>query len=160
MSDVLSRVNWNIAANDILVTIAVGSHLFPFRTEKLSPPAPMILQFLWESRGRLFKESYRNVTLLFFICYFGGRFCCCGSNLNCSHTSVCCAFIFSHAAKSPHQNNKYVQCFIFYTRFTQAARLYASTIPAAFLFALCKIYDTLCTNSYVLDELYVAVVFD
>ena len=69
MSDVLSRVNWNKAANDILVTIAVGSHLFPFRTEKLSPPAPMILQFLWESRGRLFKESYRNVTLLFFCAY-------------------------------------------------------------------------------------------
>ena len=67
MSDVLSRVNWNTAANDILVTIAVGSHLFPFRTEKLSPPAPMILQFLWESRGRLFKESYSNVTLLFFV---------------------------------------------------------------------------------------------
>ena len=58
--------------------------------------------------GRLFKESYRNVTLLFFICYFGGRFHCCGSNLNCSHTSVCCAFTFSHAAKSPLQNNKYV----------------------------------------------------
>ena len=45
----------------------MGSHLFPFRTEKLSPPAPMILQFLWESRGRLFKESYSNVTLLFFV---------------------------------------------------------------------------------------------
>ena len=27
----------------------------------------MILQFLWESRGRLFKESYSNVTLLFFV---------------------------------------------------------------------------------------------
>ena len=26
------------------VVIAVGSHLFPFRTEKLSPPAPMVLQ--------------------------------------------------------------------------------------------------------------------
>ena len=74
MSDVLSRVNWNIAANDILVTIAVGSHLFPFRTEKLSPPAPMILQFLWESRGRLFKESYRNVTLLFLFAILAGAF--------------------------------------------------------------------------------------
>ena len=26
------------------VVIATGSHLFPFRTEKLSPPAPMVLQ--------------------------------------------------------------------------------------------------------------------
>ena len=26
------------------VTIAAGIHLFPFRTEKLSPPAPMVLQ--------------------------------------------------------------------------------------------------------------------
>ncbi len=26
------------------VVIAVGSHLFPFRTEKLSPLAPMVLQ--------------------------------------------------------------------------------------------------------------------
>ena len=30
----------------------------------------MILQFLWESRGRLFKESYRNVTLLFCFCAY------------------------------------------------------------------------------------------
>ena len=26
------------------VVIAAGSHLFPFRTEKLSPPSPMVLQ--------------------------------------------------------------------------------------------------------------------
>ena len=26
------------------VAIAAGFHLFPFRTEKLSPPAPMVLQ--------------------------------------------------------------------------------------------------------------------
>jgi len=26
------------------VVIAAGSHLFPFRTEKLSPLAPMVLQ--------------------------------------------------------------------------------------------------------------------
>ena len=26
------------------VVIAAGSHLFPFLTEKLSPPAPMVLQ--------------------------------------------------------------------------------------------------------------------
>ena len=29
---------------DIQVVIAAGFHLFPFRTEKLSPPAPMVLQ--------------------------------------------------------------------------------------------------------------------
>ena len=28
------------------VTTAAGIHLFPFRTEKLSPPAPMVLQGL------------------------------------------------------------------------------------------------------------------
>ena len=28
----------------IQVVIAAGSHLFPFRTEKLSLPAPMVLQ--------------------------------------------------------------------------------------------------------------------
>ena len=26
------------------VAIVAGSHLFPFRTEKLSPPTPMVLQ--------------------------------------------------------------------------------------------------------------------
>src|ERR1035437_4157907 len=36
--------------NDLKVTIATGSHLFPFRTEKLSPPAPMVLQWR-ESRS-------------------------------------------------------------------------------------------------------------
>jgi hypothetical protein len=30
------------------VTIALGSHLFPFRTEKLSPIAPMVLLFAGE----------------------------------------------------------------------------------------------------------------
>ena len=75
---------------------------------------------------------------------WGFHYCC--SNLNCSHTLVCCAFIFFHAAKSPLQNNKSVQCFVFYTKLTLAARLYASTIPAAFLFALRKIYGTLCAK--------------
>ena len=30
------------------VVIAAGFHLFPFRTEKLSPPAQMVLQFVGE----------------------------------------------------------------------------------------------------------------
>ena len=32
------------------VLIVVGSHLFPFRTEKLSPLTPMVLR-KWESRS-------------------------------------------------------------------------------------------------------------
>ena len=35
--------------NSIQVVIVSGVHLFPFRTEKLSPTAPMVLR-LWESR--------------------------------------------------------------------------------------------------------------
>ena len=34
----------NYALEKYQVVIAAGSHLFPFRTEKLSPPAPMVLQ--------------------------------------------------------------------------------------------------------------------
>ena len=30
---------------------SVGAHLFPFRTEKLSPTAPMVLPNRWESRS-------------------------------------------------------------------------------------------------------------
>ena len=30
--------------NKILVVMAEGQHLFPFRTQQLSPPAPMVLQ--------------------------------------------------------------------------------------------------------------------
>jgi hypothetical protein len=47
---------WSIAfvfrrvKNVIQVAIALGIHLFPFRTEKLSPMAPMVLHDLWESR--------------------------------------------------------------------------------------------------------------
>ena len=35
---------------DIQVAIAAVFHLFPFRTEKLSPPTPMVLPTKWESR--------------------------------------------------------------------------------------------------------------
>ena len=34
----------------IKVAIVAGFHLFPSRTEKLSPPAPMVLPARWESR--------------------------------------------------------------------------------------------------------------
>src|SRR5215211_70623 len=40
------------------VTMAAGIHLFPFRTEKLSPPAPMVL------RGRLRGRVGRRPFLL------------------------------------------------------------------------------------------------
>ena len=39
----LSFLVWN-ALNEYQVVIAAGFHLFPFRTEKLSPLAPMVLQ--------------------------------------------------------------------------------------------------------------------
>ena len=38
------------SVKDLKVAIATGFHLFPFRTEKLSPLAPMVLH-LWESRS-------------------------------------------------------------------------------------------------------------
>ena len=40
----LSIVNCQFSEALYQVVIAAGSHLFPFRTEKLSPPAPMVLQ--------------------------------------------------------------------------------------------------------------------
>ena len=36
--------HFSFERSDIQVVIAAGSHLFPFRTEKLSPLAPMVLQ--------------------------------------------------------------------------------------------------------------------
>jgi hypothetical protein len=36
--------NCKPANTEIKVAIAAGHHLFPFRTEKLSPPAPMVLR--------------------------------------------------------------------------------------------------------------------
>ena len=35
----------------IKVAMVPGFHLFPFRTEKLSPTAPMVLPYRWESRS-------------------------------------------------------------------------------------------------------------
>ena len=39
------------------VVIATGFHLFPFRTEKLSPPAPMVLHTRGRVGHRHFQES-------------------------------------------------------------------------------------------------------
>ena len=48
----------------IQVAIALGFHLFPFRTEQLSPAAPMVLR-KWESRSPpSFKEKELQVTHL------------------------------------------------------------------------------------------------
>ena len=44
------------------VTIAVGKHLFPSRTQQLSPPAPMVLP--WQRGGRV----GRCRVFLFFVC--------------------------------------------------------------------------------------------
>ena len=41
--------NVQFSIEDIQVVIVAGFHLFPFRTEKLSPPAPMVLH----TRGRV-----------------------------------------------------------------------------------------------------------
>ncbi len=38
------------------VTMAAGIHLFPFRTEKLSPPAPMVLR--GRPRGRVGRRPF------------------------------------------------------------------------------------------------------
>ena len=52
---------------EIQVAIASGFHLFPFRTEKLSPTAPMVLP-RWESRSLPFwrETRFRNEAGLFF----------------------------------------------------------------------------------------------
>ena len=42
-------VNYQFSIGEIQVVIVAGFHLFPFRTEKLSPPAPMVLH----TRGRV-----------------------------------------------------------------------------------------------------------
>ena len=43
------------------VAIAKGTHLLPFRTEKLSPSAPMVLR-KWESRSLPFLRHNKPVT--------------------------------------------------------------------------------------------------
>ena len=44
---------WGVA---IQVVIVAGFHLFPFRTEKLSPPAPMVLHTRGRVGSRRFSE--------------------------------------------------------------------------------------------------------
>ena len=45
-----TRVIRTTSKPSILVTIARGTHLFPFRTESLSPVAPMVLHLNWCGR--------------------------------------------------------------------------------------------------------------
>ena len=56
------------------MVIAAGSHLFPFRTEKLSPFAPMVLQCnVGESVAASFYESLEEKSSrLFFCCWVMG----------------------------------------------------------------------------------------
>src|SRR5690554_4842121 len=55
---------WSI---NISVVTAQGSHLFPFRTEKLSPAAPMVLRKSGRvgRRRSLEKDIRRNMDVLF-----------------------------------------------------------------------------------------------
>ena len=56
--------------NLIKVAIVAGFHLFPFRTEKLSPFTPMVLR-KWESRSLPFSErasGYESEALFFVSC--------------------------------------------------------------------------------------------
>ena len=46
-----SRFEGSPARQQVSVAIAAGSHPFPFRTRKLSPPAPMVLG--WRRPGRV-----------------------------------------------------------------------------------------------------------
>jgi 5'-nucleotidase len=52
------------------VVMAEGNHLFPSRTQSLSPPAPMVLQFfLWESRtlpGIFYWEESMGIEIISF----------------------------------------------------------------------------------------------
>ena len=61
-------VNGHESFNDIQVAIAQGFHLFPFRTEKLSLPAPMVLH----TRGRV---GSRRFSVKPFESNLGGLFC-------------------------------------------------------------------------------------
>ena len=58
--------------NLIQVAIAAGFHLFPFRTEKLSPFTPMVLR-KWESRSPPFLlgafQFLKAEMLHFFVCF-------------------------------------------------------------------------------------------
>ena len=47
---------------DIQVAIVAGFHLFPFRTEKLSPFTPMVLR-KWESRSLPFSETLQVIKI-------------------------------------------------------------------------------------------------
>ena len=64
----LAICNKNICQKDLKATIAAGFHLFPFRTEKLRLPAPMVLH-LWESRSSpIFKKGFVfNIQNPFFV---------------------------------------------------------------------------------------------
>ena len=50
-------VSFSPICHHIKVVIVAGFHLFPFRTEKLSPPAPMVLHTRGRVGSRRFQEE-------------------------------------------------------------------------------------------------------
>src|SRR5205807_6966127 len=69
------------------VTIAVGKHLFPSRTQQLSPPAPMVLP--WQRGGRV----GRCRVSLFFVFQSGNALSGSGAVVEVDHTAGEAAFL-------------------------------------------------------------------
>ena len=63
----------NQAAGEIQVAIVAGFHLFPFRTEKLSPPAPMVLHTRGRVGSRRFQQDPSEGILEGLLCYMYAR---------------------------------------------------------------------------------------
>ena len=59
----------NLTTHRLKVTIATGSHLFPSRTEKLSPSAPMVLPL---AGGQLAPPDYFGSWEAFLLAVFKG----------------------------------------------------------------------------------------
>ena len=68
-SQILKSPNSQI--KDLIGVFSGGDHLFPFRTEKLSPPAQMVLEQIRESMSMPFihKPPFRNDWGFFIVHY-------------------------------------------------------------------------------------------
>src|SRR5471032_3119701 len=64
--DALRRLHLSFVKERYPVTIATGSHLFPSRTQQLSPSAPMVLP--WQRGGRV---GHCRVSLSSYLLSFG-----------------------------------------------------------------------------------------
>ena len=70
----LSTLNYQLSTEVIQVVIVAGFHLFPFRTEKLSPPAPMVLHTRGRVGSRRFlKKPFESNLGGLFRCMAGGE---------------------------------------------------------------------------------------